>query len=33
MEKKNKRIEELDDKGWIRDVASLVDVTGHLNTL
>jgi hypothetical protein len=30
---KSKRIEELDDKGWISDLAFLVDVTGHLNTL
>jgi hypothetical protein len=33
MEKKNKRIEELDDEGWISDLAFFVDVTGHLNTL
>jgi hypothetical protein len=42
MEKKNKRIEELDDEEWISDVAFFfvcvcvcvdVDVTGHLNTL
>jgi hypothetical protein len=33
MEKKKKRIEELDDEGWMRDAASLVDVTDHLNTL
>jgi hypothetical protein len=32
-EKKNKRIEELDDGGWISDSAFFVDVTGHLNTL
>jgi hypothetical protein len=31
MEKK--RIEELDDEGWISDLASFVDVTGQLNTL
>jgi hypothetical protein len=29
MEKKNKRIEELDDEGWISDLAFFVDVTGH----
>jgi hypothetical protein len=33
MEKKNKRIEELDDEGRISDLAFFVDVTGHLNTL
>jgi hypothetical protein len=33
VEKNNKRIEELDDEGWISDVAFSVDVTGHLNTL
>jgi hypothetical protein len=33
MEKKNKRTEELDDEGWIRDLAFFVGVTGHLNTL
>jgi hypothetical protein len=32
-EKKNKRIEELDDEGWISDLAFFVDVTGHWNTL
>jgi hypothetical protein len=29
--KKNKRIEDLDDEGWISDLAFFVDVTGHLN--
>jgi hypothetical protein len=33
MEKKNKRIEELDNEGWISDLASFVDVTDHFNTL
>jgi hypothetical protein len=33
MENKNKRIEELDDEGWISDLASFADMTGHLNTL
>jgi hypothetical protein len=33
MEKKNKRIEELDDERRISDLAFFVDVTGHLNTL
>jgi hypothetical protein len=32
-ENKNKRIEELDDEGWISDLAFFMDVTGHLNTL
>jgi hypothetical protein len=33
MEKKNKRIEELDSEGWISDLAFFVHVAGHLNTL
>jgi hypothetical protein len=33
MENKNKRIEELDDEGWISDLAFFADVTGHLDTL
>jgi hypothetical protein len=33
MEKKGRNIEELNDEGWITDLAFLVDVTGHLNNL
>jgi hypothetical protein len=33
MEKKGRTIEELNDEGWITDLAFLVDVTGHLNNL
>jgi hypothetical protein len=35
VEKKNKRIEELDDKGWLSDLGGCVCVcvTGHLITL
>jgi hypothetical protein len=34
MEKKNKRIEDLDDERWISYLAFFfVEVTGHLNTL
>jgi hypothetical protein len=31
MKNKGKNIEELNDGGWITDLAFLVDVTGHLN--
>jgi hypothetical protein len=30
---KGRNIEELNDEGWITDLAFLVDVTGHLNNL
>jgi hypothetical protein len=30
MGKKGRNIEELNDEGWITDLAFLVDVTGHL---
>jgi hypothetical protein len=33
MENKGKNIEELNDGGWITDLAFVVDVTGHLNNL
>jgi hypothetical protein len=32
-EKKGRNIEELNDEGWITDLAFLEDVTGHLNNL
>jgi hypothetical protein len=33
MEKKGKNIEELNNEGWITNLAFLVDVTGHLKNL
>jgi hypothetical protein len=33
MENKGRNIEDLNDEGWITDLAFLVDVTGHLNNL
>jgi hypothetical protein len=33
MEKKGRNIEELNDEGWITDLAFLVDVTGRLNNV
>ena len=31
MQKKGKSFEELTDKGWMTELAFLVDVTAHLN--
>jgi hypothetical protein len=33
MEKKGRNIEELNDEGRIKNLAFLVDVTGHLNNV
>jgi hypothetical protein len=33
VDKKNKRIKELGDEGWTRDLTSLMNVTGHFSTL
>jgi hypothetical protein len=33
VDERNKRIKELGDEQWIRDLTSFMDVTGHLNTL
>jgi hypothetical protein len=33
MEKKNKRTDELDDEGWIGDLAFFGNVTGHWSRL
>jgi hypothetical protein len=33
MEKKGRNIEQLNDEGWITDLAFLVDVTGNLNNV